>query len=215
MKEASKKSPASASKKKVAKAPAKRVSAATKKPAAKSAVKSTVKKSVKKPAGAKKVVRKSSSKSPAKKSVKRAAPRKVVKSQGKGRGASVVENDSAQIAASIDDPTFDFVKKCFTALDDKKAEDIKVLDVRGKSPITNYFVIATATSAPHMKALAGELDKTLKENGVKSIGRDYNTGSGWMVVDAFDFMAHIFLPEQRGLYGIESLWKDAQEIKMQ
>ena len=111
------------------------------------------------------------------------------------------------------DPTLEVVEKCRTALDDKKADDIKVLDVRGKSPITNYFVIATANSEPHLRALAGELERTLKDLGVKSVGRDYNTSSGWVVVDAFDFMAHIFLPEQRGLYGIESLWKDAEEVK--
>lgn len=116
-------------------------------------------------------------------------------------------------AAKKLDPTLEVVEKCRTALDDKKADDIKVLDVRGKSPITNYFIIATANSEPHLRALAGELERTLKDLGVKSVGRDYNTSSGWVVVDAFDFMAHIFLPEQRGLYGIESLWKDAEEIK--
>ncbi len=110
------------------------------------------------------------------------------------------------------DPTIDIVKKCWKALDDKKAEDLKVLDVRGKSPITNYFIIATATSEPHLRALANELDKTLKDLGVKSVGREFNEGSGWVVVDGFDFMAHIFLPEQRGLYGIEAMWKDAEPL---
>lgn len=115
-------------------------------------------------------------------------------------------------AKKVSDPTLEIVKKCRKALDDKKAEDIKILDVRGKSPITNYFIVATATSAPHMRALAGELDKTLKDMGVKEIRREYNDGSGWIVVDGFDFMAHIFLPEQRGLYGIEALWKDAETV---
>ena len=63
-----------------------------------------------------------------------------------------------------------------------------------------------------MRALAGELDKTLKDMGVSEIRREYNDGSGWIVVDGFDFMAHIFLPEQRGLYGIEALWKDAENV---
>ena len=111
------------------------------------------------------------------------------------------------------DPTLEIVKKCWQALDDKKAEDISVLDVRGKSPITNYFIVATATSEPHLRALANELEKTLKDLNVKSVGRDYNTSSGWVVVDAFDFMAHIFLPEQRGLYGIESLWRDGRKVQ--
>ena len=112
------------------------------------------------------------------------------------------------------DPTLEVVKVCVKALDDKKADCLKVLDVRGKSPITNYFIIATATSEPHLRALAGELEKTVKELGIKAVGRDYNTSSGWVVVDAFDFMAHIFLPEQRNMYGIESLWKDAQELSL-
>ena len=112
------------------------------------------------------------------------------------------------------DPTLEVVKICVKALDDKKADELKVLDVRGKSPITNYFIIATATSEPHLRALAGELEKTVKELGIKAVGRDYNTSSGWVVVDAFDFMAHIFLPEQRNMYGIESLWKDAEELKL-
>ena len=112
------------------------------------------------------------------------------------------------------DPTLEVVKVCVKALDDKKADCLKVLDVRGKSPITNYFIIATATSEPHLRALAGELEKTVKELGIKAVGRDYNTSSGWVVVDAFDFMAHIFLPEQRNMYGIESLWKDAKELSL-
>lgn len=101
---------------------------------------------------------------------------------------------------------------CRGALEDKKAIDLKILDVRGKSPITNYFILASANSEPHMKALAGALDAVLSERGVKNVGRDYAQGSGWIVVDAFDFMAHIFLEEQRGIYKLEALWKDAEEV---
>ena len=175
------------------KSPVKKVAAkkavAVKKTAAKgstkSAVKAAAKSTVKKAAG----VKKSGAKKTA---VKKVAAKKVVK--------SVVD---------MSDPTLKIVKACYDALDDKKAEDLKVLDVRGKSPITNYFIIATANSEPHLRALANELEKTLKDLGVKSIGRESNPGSGWVVVDAFDFMAHLFLPEQRGMYGIEALWKDS------
>ncbi len=113
-----------------------------------------------------------------------------------------------------DEKTLQILKACRDALDDKKAMDLKVLDVRGKSPITNYFILATANSEPHMKALAGALDSALKELGVDSVGRDYAPGSGWIVVDAFDFMAHIFLAEQRGAYKLEALWKDASEVRL-
>ena len=144
---------------------------------------------------------------------KKTAVKKVAAKKTATKKAAPKKTAAKKAVAKVSDPTLEIVKKCWKALDDKKADDIKVLDVRGKSPITNYFIIATANSEPHLRALAGELERTLKDLGVKSVGRDYNTSSGWVVVDAFDFMAHIFLPEQRGLYGIESLWKDAEEIK--
>lgn len=158
--------------------------------------------------------KKSAKTSPKKSAVKKTAAKKtaIKKTAAKKAATKKTAAKKTSTVKTQADPTIDVLKKCHKVLDDKKAEDLKVLDVRGKSPITNYFIIASATSAPHLKALAGELEKTLKELGIQSVGRDFNTSSGWVVVDAFDFMAHIFLPEQRGLYGIESLWKDAEEI---
>ncbi len=172
------------------------------------AVKKTAlkKTAAKKASGGEKI--KTSLKKPASAGIKSA---KKTSGAGNSLKKSVSKPKTASKKSQID-PTLEVVVKCRKALDDKKAEDIRVLDVRGKSPITNYFLIASATSEPHMRALASELEKTLKDLGVKAIGREYNTGSGWVVVDGFDFMAHIFLPEQRGLYGIESLWKDSSEI---
>lgn len=178
------------------KSTAKKAASPAKKTAAK---KSTAKKAVAKKTAVKKVATK---KVAAKKAVAKKTPAKKV----------AAKKTAAKKSADID-PTLEIVKKCWQALDDKKAEDISVLDVRGKSPITNYFIVATATSEPHLRALANELEKTLKDLNVKSVGRDYNTSSGWVVVDAFDFMAHIFLPEQRGLYGIESLWRDGRKVR--
>lgn len=180
----------------------KKTATAKKSPAKKTAAKKTVAKKT----ATKKTVAK---KAPAKKT----AAKKTAVKKTAAKKTTTKKTTVKKAAAKKLDPTLEVVEKCRTALDDKKADDIKVLDVRGKSPITNYFIIATANSEPHLRALAGELERTLKDLGVKSVGRDYNTSSGWVVVDAFDFMAHIFLPEQRGLYGIESLWKDAEEIK--
>lgn len=193
----------------------KRVAKAAEKPAAKSAgaKKSPVKKVAAKKAVA---VKKTAAKGSTKSAVKAAAKSTVKKAAGvKKSGAKktavkkVAAKKVVKSVVDMSDPTLKIVKACYDALDDKKAEDLKVLDVRGKSPITNYFIIATANSEPHLRALANELEKTLKDLGVKSIGRESNPGSGWVVVDAFDFMAHLFLPEQRGMYGIEALWKDS------
>ncbi len=98
------------------------------------------------------------------------------------------------------------------ALDDKKAEDLRVLDVRAQSSITDYLVLATGTSEPHLRALRLELEKVLDGARVPIIGVESTAGSGWSVFDAFDVMVHLFTAENRGRYRLELLWKDAIDI---
>lgn len=98
------------------------------------------------------------------------------------------------------------------ALDDKKAESLKVLHVEGLSPITDYMILATGTSEPHLKALRNALEKTLKESHIPLTGEDRDTQSGWVILDAFDFMVHLFTKEQRDYYRMDLLWKDAEEL---
>ncbi len=102
---------------------------------------------------------------------------------------------------------------CCQALDDTKAEDIAILDVTNISSITNYLILATANSLPHLKALKRDLDKTLKDLNVHILGVDEGDHSGWSVVDAFDVMIHLFTPDMRENYDLESLWKDAGSIE--
>ena len=99
------------------------------------------------------------------------------------------------------------------AIEDKKGESVKILDVRGKSSITDYLIIATATSVPHVKALKNALDVALKESGVQLIGEDREVGSGWLVVDAFDFMVHLQTDKIRDYYKLDQLWSDARELE--
>jgi len=98
------------------------------------------------------------------------------------------------------------------ALDDKKAEDLRILDVGAQSSITDYLVLATGTSEPHLRALRVELEKVLDAAKVRIVGMDTEQGSGWMVVDAFDVMIHLFTRQTRELYRLETLWKDAVEL---
>ncbi|MEM7791441.1 MAG: ribosome silencing factor [Verrucomicrobiota bacterium] len=100
------------------------------------------------------------------------------------------------------------------ALEDKKAESVRVLDLRGKSSITDYIILATGTSDPHLKAIKAGLTESLKENKVKLIGEDREVGSGWVVVDAFDFMVHLQTSEMREFYRLDQLWRDAPEVEM-
>lgn len=110
---------------------------------------------------------------------------------------------------------FGEIRLCCEALDNKKAECIQVLDVRGISSVTDFMIICTGTSQPHLKALRAEVEKTLKDSGIKTLGADFSQESGWMVVDCFDFMVHIFTQEMREAYGLEKLWKDAACVDWQ
>jgi ribosome-associated protein len=107
------------------------------------------------------------------------------------------------------------IKLCCTALWGGKAENLKILDLNGMSSVTDFFVIASGMSEPHLRALRRAIEGTLRENSIGVHGIEAETGTGWMVIDAFDFMVHLFLPEVRDRYRLESLWKDALEIKVE
>ena len=99
------------------------------------------------------------------------------------------------------------------ALLDKKAMDLKLLYFGDTSPLTDCFIIATGTSDPHLKALRDNLEKTLKDHEIELFSRDRFQPSGWLVLDAIDFVVHLFSKEQRENYALENLWKDAQSLK--
>ena len=104
------------------------------------------------------------------------------------------------------------LKMLVRALDDKKAEDLRVLDVRAQSSITDYLVLATGTSEPHLRALRIELEKVLDGAGARIVGVESRPGSGWTVFDAFEIMAHLFTAENREKYRLDLLWRDAIDI---
>ena len=113
---------------------------------------------------------------------------------------------------NTEDRTLADIRCAVAAIEDKKGESIRILDVRGKSSITDYLILATGTSDPHVKALKTALDAALKEANVQLIGEDRTLGSGWLVVDAFDFMIHLQTEEMRDFYRLDQLWKDAPEL---
>lgn len=98
------------------------------------------------------------------------------------------------------------------ALDAKKAENLVVLSVGELSSITDFLVLGTATSDPHLRALRVELEKVIDAEKAQILGIDTSKGSGWTVIDAFDVMVHLFTPENREKYRLELLWRDAQPV---
>ena len=90
-------------------------------------------------------------------------------------------------------------KNIAATLEDVKAENVKIYDVRGKSGLTDFFVVATGSAAPHLKALAKALPKAYRTSG--------DPESGWIVVDYIDVVVHVFSPEARAYYALEKLWE--------
>ena len=116
---------------------------------------------------------------------------------------------------SSSDSVLPLLKQIVIALEEKKAGDLRVLHVAAKSTITDYLVLATGTSEPHLRALRVELEKVLDAAKVPIAGMDAGTyGSGWTVVDAYQVMMHLFTPEQRQNYALEKLWKDAEDVNL-
>ena len=109
---------------------------------------------------------------------------------------------------------FELAKSCCRVLDEKKAGNLSVLDVSAQSSITDFLVLATATSGPHLRALRIELEKALDADRVRLVGMETAQESGWMVIDAFDVMIHLFLAEARERFALERLWRDATEISV-
>ncbi len=110
----------------------------------------------------------------------------------------------------IADKALEQLKPCLVALSDKKALELKVLNVRGMSTVCDYLVIASGNSETHLRALSSTVEATLKGMKDLSVASESGPDSGWVVVDAFDFMIHLFIPETRERYRLDQLWKDAE-----
>ena len=92
------------------------------------------------------------------------------------------------------------------ALEDMKGQQIRVLDVRGKTPLTDFMVIASGTSNRHVKALADTVAIKAKESGVQPLGIEGEEGQEWVLVDLNDVIVHVMLPKVRDFYNLEKLW---------
>ena len=103
---------------------------------------------------------------------------------------------------------------CREFADNKKAEDIIILDVRKISSVTDYFVIASGTSEPHLRAIVEEITGKLRdENGVRPRAVDGTAHGAWVVLDFFDVIVHIMRHDVRERYDLEGLWGDATQVK--
>ena len=100
------------------------------------------------------------------------------------------------------------------AAEDKKAEDIAVLDLRKAAGFTDHFVICSGTNARQVRAIADAIVEALADHGKPAHVEGYNRSdrSGWILIDYFDFIVHVFARETRLFYDLERLWGSAERV---
>lgn len=124
-----------------------------------------------------------------------------------------ITNANEEIVSLDGASSYDQAKAISAFLDAKKGIDIKILRVEEVSSVADYFVVCTATSSTHVRALAGEVEYQMERRGVDAYhieGRDNNS---WIVLDYCNVLVHIFNREAREFYNIDKLYKNTTEVE--
>ncbi len=108
--------------------------------------------------------------------------------------------------------TLDAAKIAREALEDKKGEDIKVLDIKGLSNVADCFVIASGNNPNQLRAMADEVEEKLFKEGYKLHHSEGYTGGTWILLDFGNLLVHLFNKSEREFYSLDRVWGDAKEI---
>lgn len=102
-----------------------------------------------------------------------------------------------------------FADKIIELMLEKKAYDVKLLNIRDLSSIADFFIVCSAGSEPQVKAIADNIDKSLADEGIKCTHREGFDSLNWVLLDYFDVVIHVFKEDARSYYNLEKLWGDA------
>jgi ribosome-associated protein len=100
------------------------------------------------------------------------------------------------------------------AVEDKKATDVAILDLRKAAGFTDYFVICSGANARQIRAIADSVTDSLAADGARPAHVEGYDRSEWILLDYFDFVVHIFAPDTRMFYGLERLWGSAERVEL-
>ena len=104
------------------------------------------------------------------------------------------------------------VKTAYQALDEKKGEDIKIINLEGISVLADYFIIANGTNSSQVQALVDNVEEELHKAGYSLKQREGYSNGNWVLLDFGDIIVHIFDRENRLFYDLERIWRDGKEI---
>jgi len=123
-----------------------------------------------------------------------------------GKEVGAIPRTRKAVAKPAADQATSLLKIVETSLDDDKAEDIVAIDLRGKSTIADYMVIATGRNSRQLAAMATHLDAKLTKAGVKRVSVEGANQGDWVLLDGGDVVVHLFRPEVRTFYALEKMW---------
>ncbi len=111
--------------------------------------------------------------------------------------------------------TIELLQTAVRAAESRKATDSVILDLRGISTVTDFFIVCSGTSDVNVKAIAEAVEETLKKEGHPPLGVEGRQEKTWILLDFFDFVVHVFQHEKRLAFALEDLWKDAKRIPVE
>ncbi len=106
----------------------------------------------------------------------------------------------------------ELVKLIYNALDDKKAHDIRIIDIKDISTMGDYFIIADGSNRNQIQALCDNVEEVMHNANIKLKNREGYANGGWILLDYYDIIIHIFVEEERSFYDLEHIWRDGIQV---
>ncbi|MBR3833590.1 MAG: ribosome silencing factor [Lachnospiraceae bacterium] len=108
----------------------------------------------------------------------------------------------------------ELVKVAYNALDDKKGHDIRIIDIKDITSMGDYFIIADGSNRNQVQALCDNVEEFMHKAGAKLKNREGYANGGWILLDYYDIIVHIFVEEERSFYDLEHVWRDGNLISV-